>query len=116
MKSIVCLGGNTMRTCRFSLVGKANPCASMIVQALKNPSSSCTSPSSSGSSFACHSWGSVADVASAYPFMKFCHNARALLTTYTYQDRVSEPVSEQLSIDQGVLARIFLDFSSLCRL
>jgi len=53
---------------------------------------------------------------SAYPFMKFCHNARALLTAYTYQDRVSEPMSEQLSIDQGVLARIFLDFSSLHRL
>jgi len=42
--------------------------------------------------------------------MEFCHDTRALLTTYTYQDRVNEPVSEQLSIGQGVLARIFLAF------
>ena len=57
---------------------------------------------------------SAIDVAPAYPFMEFCHDARALLTTYTYLDRVSEPMSKQLSIDQGVLARIFLDFSGLC--
>ena len=54
------------------------------------------------------SWAT--DVAPAYPFLEFCHDARALLTTYTYHDRVSEPMSEQLSIDQGVLAQIFLAF------
>ena len=59
---------------------------------------------------------SVADVATAYPFMQFCHNARALLTTYTHQNRVGEPMPKQLSIDQGVLARIFLNFTGLCGL
>ena len=44
------------------------------------------------------------DVTPAYPFVKFCHNARALLTMYTYQGRVNIPVSEQISIDQGVFA------------
>ena len=50
-----------MCTCRFNLVGKANPCALMIARTLlKNPSFSCTPPASSGSSSACHSRGSSA--------------------------------------------------------
>jgi len=47
---------------------------------------------------------SATDVTSAYPFVNFRHNARALLTTYTYQGGVSEPISEQIPVDQGVSA------------
>ena len=54
---------------------------------------------------------SATAVAPAYPFMEFCHNARSLVATYTYQNRVCKPMPEQLPIDQGVLVRIFLYFS-----
>jgi len=50
----------------------------------------------------------------AYPLVKFCHNACALLTMYTYQGGVSEPMSEQILVDQGVSARILFDYSGLC--
>ena len=57
---------------------------------------------------------SATDVTPAYPFVNFCHNARALLTMYTYQGRVSIPVSEQIPVDQSVFARVLLDYSGLC--
>jgi len=57
---------------------------------------------------------SATDVTPAYPFAKFCHNARALLTTYTYQGGVSETMSEHIPVDKGVSARILLDYSGLC--
>jgi len=47
---------------------------------------------------------STTDVTPAYPFVKFFHNVRALLTTYTYQGGVSEPMFEQIPVDQGVSA------------
>jgi len=57
---------------------------------------------------------SATDVTPAYSFVKLCHNGRELLTTYTYQGGVSETMSEQIPVDQGVSARILFDFSGLC--
>jgi len=48
-----------------------------------------------------------------YPFVELHHYTCALVSVYTYQDWVSEPVSEQLSVNESVLGRIFLDFSGL---
>ena len=51
---------------------------------------------------------STSDVASAYSFVELCHDSRALLAMYTFQERVSEPKPVQIAINQGVLARILL--------
>jgi len=53
---------------------------------------------------------SAADVTPQYTFMEFCHDACALFTTYTGQDRVSVPVSKQFSVNQGIFTCIFLDY------
>jgi len=56
---------------------------------------------------------SPTDVTPAYPFVKLCHNACALLTTYVYQGGVSKPMSKQILVDQVVLAQILFDYSGL---
>ena len=57
---------------------------------------------------------SATDMTPTYPFMEFCHYSCALLATYTYQNRVGKPVSEQFPVNEGVFAQIFLYFSGLC--